>query len=161
MCRKGTLCVHWMCVHLSMSMCTHLGCIDLICFLINTVQFLSHIWLFVTPWAEAHQASLFVTKTWSLPNSCPLTHWCHPTISSSVVPFSSCLQYFPGSGSCPMSQLFTLGDQSTGVSASASVLPMNIQGWFLLKLTGLAGFRNKNFNVPCSQIYLNVFFHCF
>ena len=66
MCRKGTLCVHWMCVHLSMSMCTHFGCIDLVCFLINTVQFLSHVWLFVTPWTEAHQASLFVTKTWSL-----------------------------------------------------------------------------------------------
>ena len=59
-------------------------------------------------------------------NSCPLSWWCHPTISSSVVPFSSCPQSFPASGSFPMSQFFTSGGQSTGVSASASVLPMNI-----------------------------------
>ena len=65
-------------------------------------------------------------------NSCPLSQWCHPTISSYVIPFSSCLQSFPASGSFPMSQLFASGGQSTGVSASASVLPMNIQGWFPL-----------------------------
>ena len=59
--------------------------------------------------------------------SCPLSRWCHPTISSSVVPFSSCSQSFPASGSFPMSQLFTSGGQSIGVSASASVLPMNTQ----------------------------------
>ena len=70
-------------------------------------------------------------------NSCPLSWWCHPTISSSVVPFSSCLQFFPWLGSFPMSQFFTSGGQSTGVSATASVLPMNIQDWFLLGLTGL------------------------
>ena len=58
-------------------------------------------------------------------NSCPLSWWCHPAISSSVIPFSSCLQSFPASGSFPMSQLFAWGDQSTGVSSSASVLPMN------------------------------------
>ena len=62
-------------------------------------------------------------------NSCPLSRWCHPTISSSVVPFSSCLQSFPASGSFQMSQLFTSGGQSIGVSASTSVLPMNIQDW--------------------------------
>ena len=62
-------------------------------------------------------------------NSCPLSQWCHPTISSSVAPFS-CLQSFPASGSFLMSQLFISGGPSTGVSASASVLPMNIQGWF-------------------------------
>ena len=61
------------------------------------------------------------------PNPCPLSQWCHPTISSSVVPFSSCPQSFPASGSFPMSQLFTSGGQSIGASASASVLPMNIQ----------------------------------
>ena len=66
------------------------------------------------------------------PNSCPLSRWCHPTISSSVIPFSSCLQSFPISGSFPMSQLFASGGQSTGASASASVLPMNIQDWFPL-----------------------------
>ena len=70
-------------------------------------------------------------------------HWvgdaiqCHPTISSSVVPFSSCLQSFPASGSFPMSWLFSSGGQSTGASASPSVLPMNIQYWFPLRLTGL------------------------
>ena len=63
-------------------------------------------------------------------NSCPLSWWCHPTISSSVVPFSSHLQSFPASGSFPVSQLVASGGQSIGVSASASVLPMNIQDWF-------------------------------
>ena len=71
-----------------------------------------------------------ITNFWVYPNSCPLSRWCHPTISSSVILFSSCLQFFPASGSFPMSQLFASGGQSTGVSASASVLPMNIQGWF-------------------------------
>ena len=61
------------------------------------------------------------------PNPCPLRRWCHPTISSSVVPFSSCLQSFPASGSFQMSQLFTSGGQSTGISASTSLLPMNTQ----------------------------------
>ena len=65
-------------------------------------------------------------------NSCPLNRWCHPTISSSIVPFSSFLQSFPASGSFPMSQLFASGGQSLGVSASASVLPVNIQDWFPL-----------------------------
>ena len=63
------------------------------------------------------------------PNPCPSSQWCHPTISSSFVPFSSCPQSFPASGSFPMSQLFTSGGQSTGVSASSSVLPMNTQDW--------------------------------
>ena len=69
-------------------------------------------------------------------NSCPLNRWCHPTISSSVIPFSFHLQSFPALGSFQMSQLFTSDGQSTGVSASASVLPMNIQDWFPLGLTG-------------------------
>ena len=70
-----------------------------------------------------------------LPNSFPSSWWCHPTISSSVVPLSSCLQSFPASGSFPMSQFFTSGSQSIGVSASASVLTMNIQDWFPLGWT--------------------------
>ena len=69
-------------------------------------------------------------------NSGPLNRWCHPTISSSVVPFSSCLQSFQASGSFQMSQLFASGGQSIGVSASSSVLPMNIQDWFPLGWTG-------------------------
>ena len=75
-------------------------------------------------------------------NSCPLSRWCHPTISSSVVPFS-CLQFFPASGSFPMSWLFTSGGQSIGASVSASVLPMNIQGWFPLGLTGWISLLSK------------------
>ena len=76
-------------------------------------------------------------------NSCASSRWCHPTISSSVVPFSSCIQSFPTSGSFPMSQFFASGGQSIGVSASASVLPMSIQGWFPLGLTGLISLQAK------------------
>ena len=166
----------------------------------SSVQLLSHVPLFVTPWITVLQVSLSITNSWSslkltsiesvmpsshlilcrplflLPpippsirvfsnelsrvqhfathglhharipcpslsprvcsNSYPLSQWCHPTISSSVVPFSSCLQSFPASGCFPMSQFFTSGGQSTGASASASVLPTNIQGWFPSGLTG-------------------------
>ena len=77
-------------------------------------------------------------------NSCPLSRWCHPTISSSVIPFSACLQSFPASESFPMSQFFTSGGQSIGVSAS--VLPMNIQDWFPLGLTGLISLHSKRFS---------------
>ena len=70
------------------------------------------------------------------PNPCPSSRWCHPTISSSVVPFSSCPQSFPASGCFQMNQLFTWGDQSIGVSASTSVLPMNTQDWSPLGWTG-------------------------
>ena len=76
-------------------------------------------------------------------NSCPLSRWCHPTISSSVVPFSSCLQSFPASESFQMSQLFGLGAESTGVSASASVLQMIIQEWFPLGWTGWISLQSK------------------
>ena len=76
-------------------------------------------------------------------NSCPLSQWCHPTISSSVVPFSSCSQSFPASGSFQMSNLFPSGGQSIGASASASVLPMNIQDWFPFELTGLISLQSK------------------
>ena len=76
-------------------------------------------------------------------NSWPSSEWCHPSISSSVVPFSSCFQSFPTSGSFPMSQFFTSGDQSIRVSASASVLPMNIQYRFPLGLTDLISLQSK------------------
>ena len=78
------------------------------------------------------------------PNPCPSSQWCHPAISSSVVPFSSCPQSFSASGSFQMSQLFTWGDQSTGVSASASVLPMNTQGWYPLEWTGWISLQSKD-----------------
>ena len=76
-------------------------------------------------------------------NSCPANWWCHPTISSSVVPFSSCLQSFPASGSYQMSQFFATGGQSIAVSISASVLPVNIQEWFPLGLTDLISLQSK------------------
>ena len=84
-------------------------------------------------------------------NSCPLSQWCHPTISSSVGPFSSSLQYFPASGSFQMSQLFESGGQSIGASASASVLPMNIQDWSPLGWTGLISLLSKG----CSRVFSN------
>ena len=76
-------------------------------------------------------------------NSCPLSQWCNPTISSSVVPFSSCLQSFPASRSFLISLLFALGGQSIAASALASVLPMNIQGWLPLVLTSLISLLSK------------------
>ena len=85
-------------------------------------------------------------------NSCPLSRWCHPTVSSSVVPFSSCLQSFPASGSFQMSQLIASSGQSTGASASASVLPMNIQDWFPLGLTGLTSLQSKGL----SRVFSNI-----
>ena len=77
------------------------------------------------------------------PNSCPLCRWCHPTISSSVVPFSSCPQSFPASRSFQMSQLFSSGGQSIGVSASILVLPINTQDWSPLGWTGLISLQSK------------------
>ena len=76
-------------------------------------------------------------------NLCPSSQWCHPTISSSVIPFSSCLQSFPASGSFPVRQFFTSGGQTIGVSASASILPVNIQDWFPLGLTGWISLLSK------------------
>ena len=97
-------------------------------------------------------------------NSCPLSQWCHPTISSTVVPFSSCLQSFLASGSFPTSQLFPSGGQSIGASALASVLPMNIQGWFPLGLTGLISLLSKGLksllqhNLKASFLQYSAFF---
>ena len=79
-------------------------------------------------------------------NSCPSSWWCHPNISSSVVPFSPCLQSFPVSGSFPMSQFFASGGQRIAVSASTSVLPMNIQDWFTLGQTGWIALQSKGFS---------------
>ena len=84
-------------------------------------------------------------------NSCPLSQWCHLTISSSVIPFCSRVQSFPASGSFPMSQVFTSGGQSIGVSASASVLPMNISDWFPLGLTVLISSLSKGL----SKVFFN------
>ena len=116
----------------------------------SSVQLLSHVPLFATPRTAAHQASLSITSSWNLLNSCPSSQWRHPTISSSVVPFSSCLQSFPASGSCPVSQFFTSGGQNIG--ASASVLAMNIQDWFPLGLTGLISLQSKGLSRVFSTI---------
>ena len=85
------------------------------------------------------------------PNPCPSSRWCHPTISSSVVPFSSCPQSFPASGSFPVSQLFTSGGQSIGVSASASVFPMNTQDWSPSGWTGWISLQSKGL----SRVFYN------
>ena len=102
----------------------------------QSVQSLSCVRLFATLWTAARQASLSITNSRSLLKPCLSSQWCHPTISSSVVPFSSCLQSFPASGSFPIKQFFTSGSQSIGVLALGSVLPMNSHGWFPLGWTG-------------------------
>ena len=111
---------------------------------ISSVQSLSLVQLFATPWIAACQASLSITNSWSvLKLICQSSRWGHPAILSSVVPFSSRPQSLPASGSFPMSQLFTGGSQSTVVSASASVLPMNTQDWSPLGWTGWISLQSK------------------
>ena len=90
-----------------------------------------------SPWTAAGQASLDITNSQRLHHSCPSSQWCHPTISSSVIPLSSRFQSFPASGSFQMSQFFASGGQRFRASASASILPKNIQDWFPLGMTGL------------------------
>ena len=109
-------------------------------------------------WTAAHQALLSFTPPTVCSNSRPLSQWCHPTIFSFVIPFSSCLQSFPASGSFRMSQLFTSGGQSIGVSASASTLPMNIQGWFPLGWTGRISLQSKGLSRVFSSIRTYQFF---
>ena len=109
---------------------------------VSSVQLLSHVWLFVTPLTAAGQAFLSIVHSRSLLKSCPLSWWCHPTISSSVIPFSSCFQSFPASGSS-LSQFFISGSQRIGVWASASVHPRKIQDWFYLGWTGWISLQFK------------------
>ena len=104
---------------------------------IVVVQSLSHVWLFETPWMHHARFPHPSQSPRVCSNSCPLSQGCHPAISSSVISFSSCLQSSPPSGSFPVSWLFASGGHSIGASASTSVLPMNILGWFPLGLTGL------------------------
>ena len=109
----------------------------------SSVQSLSRVQLFATPWIAARQASLSITNSRSSPNPCPSSWWCHPAITSSVVPFSSCPQSLPASESFPMSQLFAWGGQSIEVSALASVLPKNTQGWSPSEQTGWISLQSK------------------
>ena len=108
----------------------------------SSVQSLSRVWLSVIPWTAARQASLSITNSQSLLTLRSIELAMHPTISSSVVPFS-CPQSFPASGSFQMSQLFASACQSIGVSASTSVLPMNIQGLFPSGWTGWISLQSK------------------
>ena len=120
----------------------------------SSVQSLSPVRLFVTPWTTAHQASLSITNSRSPPKPMSIESWWHPTIWSSVVPFSSCPQSFPASESFPMSQLFTPGGQSIGVSASTSGLSMNTQDWSPLGWTGWMSLQSKGL----SRVFSNTKF---
>ena len=102
--------------------------------------------LFATSWIAACQAPLSPLSPGVCSNSYPLSQWCYLTISSSVTIFSFCLQSFQASVSFPVSWLFAPGGQSIGASSPASVLPMNIQRWFLLGLTGLISLQSKGFS---------------
>ena len=115
---------------------------------ISSVQVLSHVRLSENPWTPGFPVHHQLPEACS--NSCPSHRWCHPTISSSVVPVSR-LTSFPASRSFPMSQFFTSGSQSIGVSASASVLTMNIQDLFPLGLTGWISLLSKGF----SRVFFN------
>ena len=120
----------------------------------------SKLCLTLNPSTAAHQSSLSFTISLSLLKSCPLSQWCHPTTSSSVVPFSSCPQSFPASGSFQRSWLFTSGGQSTGALASALVLPMNIKDWFPLGLTGFISLLSKGLSraFSSSTVWKHQFF---
>ena len=128
--------------------------------MIRSDQLLSRVLLVATPWIAARQASLPITNSRSSLRLMSSSQWCHPAISSCVVPFSSCPQSLPASGSFPMSQFFASGGQSIGTSASASVLPRNIQDWFPLGWTGEISLQFKglsrvfsNTTVPKHQFF--------
>ena len=119
--------------------------------ILSSVQSLCRVWLFATPWTAALQASLSITNSQSLLKLMSIESWCHPTILSFVLPFSSCLQSFSASGSFQISQFFASGCQSIRVSASASVLPMNIQDWFPLGWIGWISLQSKRL----SRVFAN------
>ena len=120
----------------------------------QSFQLLSHVQFSATPWTTTCQASLSITNSQSLLKLCPLSRWCHPTISASVVSFSSRLQSCPASGYFPVSQFLALSGQSIGTSASTSVLPMSIQDWFPLGLTDLISLQSKGL----SRVFANTQF---
>ena len=124
----------------------------------QSVQSLRCVQLFATPWITQHARPPCPSPTPGVySNSCPSSQWCHPTILSSAVPLSSCLQSFPVSGSFPMSQLFTWGGQSIGVSASASVLLMNTQDLSPSGWTGWISLQSKGLSRVFSKSLLNCF----
>ena len=109
----------------------------------SSFQSLSHVWLFATPEVQHSRPPCPSPTPRVHSNSSPSSRWCHPAVSSSVVPISSCPQSLPASESFPMSQLFTWAGQSIGVSALASVLPMNTQDWSPLGWTGWISIQSK------------------
>ena len=117
--------------------------------------------IFCDPMNHSRPGLPVITSSRVYPYSCPLSRWCHPTISPSVVPFSFCPKSFPASESFQMSQLFTSGGQSTGVSASTSVLPMNTQDWSPLGCTGLISLQFKRLSrfFSTSKIQKHQFFY--
>ena len=115
-------------------------------------QSLSHVWLFVTHWLQHARPPYPSPTPGAYSVSCPLSQWCHPAISSSVIPFSSCLHSLPAIRSFPMSQLFTSSGQSIRVSASASVLPMNTQDWSALGWAGWISLQSKGL----SRVFPNI-----
>ena len=123
-----------------------------IIFQFSSVQSLIRVRLFATPWIAAHQASLSIANSQSSLKLMSMSRWCHPAISSSVVPFSSCSQSLPASEYFPMSQLFTWGGQSTGVSALASFLPKNTQDWSRLERIGWISLQSKGL----SRVFSNI-----
>ena len=123
-------------------------------FFSHSVQSLSCVWLFASHELQHARPPCPSPTPGVHPNPCPLSQWCHPTISSSVVHFLSCLQSFWASGFFPMSQFFTSGGQNIGVSASASILPMIIQNLFPLGSTGLISLLSKGL----SRVFSNTTF---
>ena len=118
----------------------------IISIIINVIQFSSVSQSHQTLWPHGLQHASLPCPSWtpgSLIKLISINRWCHPTVSSSVIPFSSWLQSFPASGSFPVSQFFTSGSQNIGVSASAWILPMNIQGWFPIGLTAWISLQSK------------------
>ena len=125
------------------SLCTWEGCIFHYCWVqCSSVQSLSCVWLFATSWTAACQDALSITNSWSLLKLMPIAS-VMPSNHLILIPFSSCFQSFPASESFQISQFFASGGQSTGVSASASVLPMNTQDWSPLGWTGWVSLQSK------------------
>ena len=139
--KKGSLHTawyHWKSAGFQSSFCYN-GCLTSV----SSVQLLSHVRLFATPWLKHARPPCPSPSPGVHSNSRPSSRWCHPAISSSVIPFFSCPRSLPASESFPMSQLFTWGGQSIGVWASASVLPMNTQGWSPLEWTDWISLQSK------------------
>ena len=125
------------------------GCWEWVQF--SSVKSLSRVWLFATPRLQHSRLPCPSSTPGACSNSYPLSQWCHPTISSSAALFSSCPQISPASGSFPISQLFSSGSKSIGVSSSAPVFPMNIQDWFPLGWTGWISLLSKGL----SRVFFN------